>query len=359
MERLLRYFYLLDLASLPLALRGDRLYRQMPQLPATPVTRNLPALSIIIPARNEVHNLRRTMPNLTALQYPGDCEIILVDDNSSDGTAEFAQSFGVDILHLQDLPVDWLGKPHACHHGAQLASGEWLLFTDADVMHYPHGPANAVLYCLEKGLDGISLFLGHPCASWIERVTLMVAYAGLFASLRNLDGFLNGQYILMKRSVYRASNGFSAVRKEKLEDLALGTHLYRNGYHLELLRGTDVASVQMYSQGKELWHGMSRLGTGTMRWLGWRAIIPAIFTTTVISPLIYSFIQRKTYQPRRWSQFTWGLTSVGLIPWARRAGSGWFALLGPIGAVPLLGAALWGLLQQVLRRGVTWKDRKV
>jgi len=299
------------------------------------------------------------MPNLTALQYPGDCEIILVDDNSSDGTAEFAQSFGVDILHLQDLPVDWLGKPHACHHGAQLASGEWLLFTDADVMHYPHGPANAVLYCLEKGLDGISLFLGHPCASWIERVTLMVAYAGLFASLRNLDGFLNGQYILMKRSVYRASNGFSAVRKEKLEDLALGTHLYRNGYHLELLRGTDVASVQMYSQGKELWHGMSRLGTGTMRWLGWRAIIPAIFTTTVISPLIYSFIQRKTYQPRRWSQFTWGLTSVGLIPWARRAGSGWFALLGPIGAVPLLGAALWGLLQQVLRRGVTWKDRKV
>ena len=355
----LRYAYLIDLLSLPLALRADWLYRHMGELSTTRHTDPLPKLSIIVPARNEIRNLKRSLPTLQSINYPGEFEIIVVDDNSCDGTAALAEEYGTQVMRLTSLPAGWLGKPHACHQGAVGASGEWLLFTDADVLHHPNGPANAVLLAVQEKLDALSLFLEHRGVNFAERISIMVAYAGLFAGLRRMEKFLNGQYILLPREVYQTSGGFAAVRHEKLEDLALGAHLHQLGYRIRTIRGCSAATVKMYSDNFQLWHGMTRLSAGTLKWLGVSSLVTGLFTTAVVDPLLNIIPSRSKNRPRGWAALTWGLTALGFIPWARRLGSGWYALLAPLSAVPVLTAAVWGIIRQLLGRGIVWKDRIV
>ena len=195
----------------------------------------------------------------------------MVDDGSSDRTGQIAAAHGARVLRIDHLPDGWKGKPHACHQGAQMATGEWLLFTDADTWHQPDRAARAVDYVAERQLDGLSLFLKQESNAWIDRLALTAAYAGLFAGTRPQDRLLNGQYVLLQRDVYRESGGFAAVRAEALEDVALGNHLRRLGYRVPILLGEDAAAVRMYDNTRQLWNGMNRLGADSLRWGGLRA----------------------------------------------------------------------------------------
>ncbi|MCB9423455.1 MAG: glycosyltransferase, partial [Ardenticatenaceae bacterium] len=254
--------------SPPLGWRAEQRYQQMPRLDVNrggrgerrekdekslrPLRFNLPSVSIIVPARNEAANLPRLLPSLGRLEYPGPVEMIVVDDNSVDETAVMTQNAGVKLIQLDHLPEGWLGKPHACHHGAAEASGDWLLFTDADTEHTPDGLARAMQYALDHELDGLTFHLGHITNGWLDSVTLLAAFAGLFAGLPQKHASMNGQYILLRRDVYQNSGGFAAVRQEPLEDLALGRYLHGLGYRVPMLRGEDVAQVAMYTSRDQL-----------------------------------------------------------------------------------------------------------
>ncbi|MCB9419139.1 MAG: glycosyltransferase family 2 protein [Ardenticatenaceae bacterium] len=162
--------------------RGEtRKRREKDEKSLRPLRFNLPSVSIIVPARNEAANLPRLLPSLGRLEYPGPVEMIVVDDNSVDETAVMTQNAGVKLIQLDHLPEGWLGKPHACHHGAAEASGDWLLFTDADTEHTPDGLARAMQYALDHELDGLTFHLGHITNGWLDSVTLLAAFAGLFA----------------------------------------------------------------------------------------------------------------------------------------------------------------------------------
>ncbi|NJN54456.1 MAG: glycosyltransferase, partial [Anaerolineae bacterium] len=254
--------------TIPLAVRAEWLYRKMPAL--TPVApdfgkRPFPSLTIIIPARNEAANLHRLLPTLQVQQYPGPLEIMVVDDNSEDNTAVVADYYGVCVQRLNGLPTGWLGKPHAVHQGALAAHGEWLLFTDADMEHHPASAVTAVSHALTHNLDGLSIFPRQATLGRLDRTALMVGFAGLFAGQRRHSATLNGQYILLRREVYAQSGGMTAVRHEMLEDLALGVHLRRQGYHVPMLRGEELATVYMYESFTHMWRGFSRLGSGSLK----------------------------------------------------------------------------------------------
>ncbi len=220
-----------------LALLADRRYRRLPVLQLASAKDPLPALSIVVPARNEAPNLARLLPSFGRVVYPGQLEIIIVDDGSVDATSRIAQEAGVRVIRLDHLPDGWLGKPHACHQGALEARGEWLLFTDADTCHDPAGPAAAVSFALCNRLDGLSAFLRQKTHGPWDQLPLLVIFAGLFAGLSAKNPVLNGQYILLKKDVYEASGGFAAVRRQPLEDLALGRRLHKLGYHVPVLSG--------------------------------------------------------------------------------------------------------------------------
>lgn len=345
----------------PLALRAERTYRALPRLN---LTRHdgiaLPSLSIIVPARNEADNLRRLLPSLNALRYPGTLEILVVDDHSTDQTAAVARAHGATLLTIkEEPPTGWKGKPHACHVGAAAARGEWLLFTDADTWHAPDSAASAICHAVTHDLDGLSLFLRQETQGVLDAAALEAAFAGLFAGWRRQKPVLNGQYILLRREVYQQSRGFAAVRNEMLEDIALGRHLTRLTYRVPIMHGDEAASVAMYPDLAHLWRGMTRLSAGSMRWSGASTIVTALFVTGAISPLVLSGMAATGRMRRRWALLSWLFVVLPFLNWSRRFGSPVLALIVPFGALLVEAAAFWGIVQRVLGNGIKWKDRRV
>lgn len=343
----------------PLALRAERRYRAARTVTAASIGQVLPSLSIIIPARNEAENLQRLLPSLQAIIYPGQYEIIVVDDNSEDATAVVAQIHHARVLSLGSLTAGWYGKPNACHQGAQIAQGEWLLFTDADTVHHPEGVAHVIRYAADNGLDGLSLWLKQETRGLSDRLALTAAFAGLFAGLPPKHTHLNGQYILLRRDVYVTSNGFAAVRQEALEDVALGHHLKKGGYQVPILHGSRIAAVSMYANDRQMWHGLSRLSADSLRWSGLSSVLTVIFITALMSPLltIAGVLGGRLRWP--WIPVTWGTAVASIWPWSRRFGSGWLACFAPVGALFVQLAGIWGLINRVLGRGIPWKGRIV
>ena len=307
-----------------------------------------------------MHNLQIVLPSLGHIYYPGKLEILVVDDHSSDETARIAESYGVQTLRLRnDIPSGWKGKPYACHQGALLAKGDWLLFTDADTVHVREGIAKAICYAQTTNLDGLSLFLAHQSPSRINNLVLDAAFAGLFAGWGTTNDMLNGQFILVRREVYFDSGGFASVRNEALEDVALGHLFARLGYHLPVMRGDDIAVVHMYATYKQMFNGLSRLGSGTLRWQGMWVSLTALHIAALVSPLVtligVLFGRLKWF----WLPVTWSMASLSLLPWSRRSGDDKFALLAPFGAFIVLLALIYGLISRILGAGVLWKGRRV
>lgn len=351
---------LLTFLALPLGLRAERAYQRLQSLPGADRQQALPSLSIIIPARNEAHNLPALLASLKNLEYPGQLEIIIVNDHSSDGTGEIAAASGMSVLNLRNgLPTGWKGKPHACHQGALTAVGEWLLFTDADTTHTPTGPARGVAFAQTHHLDGLSLFIRQKSHRLGDHLALTAAFAGLFAGQDDRNHMLNGQFILIRRSVYLQSGGFAAVRAEILEDVALGNFLHQRGYRVPLLRGEDVAQVQMYSSSRQMFHGLSRLGSDALRWGRSRSLLTTLYITALMSPLIVLTGVLSGRLHWRWLPLSWATTTVSMLPWARRFGARRWALLAPVGALIVQTAAIYGILRRLFGRGVVWKDRRV
>ncbi len=354
----------------PLGFYAERMYQSLPSLPSrciktpqqgvsTPQGKSLPSLSIIVPARNEAENLHHLLPSLKAVQYAGQIEVIVVDDNSEDETAVIAQSYDTKVIRLTELPPGWMGKPHAMCHGAAAAKGDWLLFTDADTIHAPFGPEEAVRYAIKHNLDGLSLFLEQECRGISDRLALMAAFAGLFTAWQRDSAYLNGQYLLIRRNVYEESGGVTAVRHESLEDVALGHHLQKSGYNVQMMRGEHIAKVRMYRNNRQMWHGMNRLGSQSLRFSGLRSLMTVFFITISMNPLLVLLAVMSGKVRRRWLPFTWGAVFVGFLPWAKRYGSLCYAALSPIGALIVQIASFWGLIRRVFRKGINWKGRMV
>ncbi len=354
---------LLTFAAIPFGLRADKMYREMPRLksglPDIPPDKNFPSLSIIVPARNEAENLQKLVPTLLGLDYPGAIEIIVVDDHSDDDTSSVAQILGARVIRVEALPEGWHGKPHACHVGALAAQGDWLLFTDADTLHEPDSAARAVAFAHDHALDGLTLFIRQQVNNALDGTVLMTAFAGLFAGVRETRQLMNGQYILLRRNVYLTSKGFEAVRAEALEDLALAAYLRKSGYTVLALRGESAAAVRMYASPTQMWHGMTRLGAGSLKYSGAGAVMTALYTTALMSPLLVlaGVVTRSLHFA--WLPLTWFVSSVSVLSFARRFGAAWWALLAPFGALFVMLAAWWGIFSRLIGRGIHWRGRHV
>ena len=340
---------------------ANRRYKQMPVVKHrdTAVSHPLPSITIIVPARNEAENLQILLPSLQQLAYDGELEILVVDDNSTDKTAVIAQKQGVSLLSINTLAAGWLGKPHACHHGAALSKSDWLLFTDADTEHAPHGLSHVMRQALDFKLDGLSCHLQHKTNLTLDSLALTAAFAGLFAGLPREDHSLNGQYILLRRDVYEKSGGFSAVRQEPLEDLALGHHLHQQGYQVPMYRGEQIAAVAMYQTIGQLWRGMTRLGAGALRWSGVGNLLTVMLITAVMTPLLVALLITSGHLPVIWLPLTWLIAIFSMAPWAERFGPRWLVCLAPIGALFVQTSAMWGLCIRISGQGIIWKGRTV
>src|ERR1700692_4210056 len=234
----------------------------------------IPAVSIIIPARNEEASLADCLQSLVA-QTGVDFEIIVVDDASTDRTREIADSFaGVRVITAEPLPGEGkcdaakhcTGKNNAVIAGAKQARANWLLFTDADTVHLPGSLARALEEAEKEKADLLSYSPEQVVVSFTERAVMPVIFAELarqYPPHRVRDqksGIVaaNGQYILVRRAAYRAVGGHAAITSEILDDVALA-RLFRNaGFRVHFRYGGDAVRTRMYRNWLQLREGWTK-----------------------------------------------------------------------------------------------------
>ena len=230
----------------------------IPKLPASTETVTLPRLSVVVPARDEALSIARAVGSLLAQDYP-DLEIIVVDDRSSDGTGAIVRELAtrdprVEALRVDDLPAGWLGKNHALWRGADRASGEWLLFSDADVVFAQGALRRALAYATVEGLDHLTLAPRLvACGLALRAFVAFFGYAfiALWGAYMANDskskrGVGIGAFNLVRRSAYDGIGTMRALSLRPDDDIRLGRRLRAFGYRQRVLNGNELLSVEWY-----------------------------------------------------------------------------------------------------------------
>jgi hypothetical protein len=225
-----------------------------------------PDVSVIIPARNEEANLGACLASLVT-QENVRAEIIVVDDNSTDRTAEVARQFhGVRVVAAGELPAGWSGKCHAMSCGASEATGMWLLFTDADTIHLTGSLGRALAEARETGAELLSYSPAQDVESFWEQAVMPVVFAELAETYPPREvcdpsspaAAANGQYLLISRDAYDAVGGHAACSGTLLEDVALARRVKQSGRSIRFRFGGDVVRTHMYRGLDELREGWTK-----------------------------------------------------------------------------------------------------
>ncbi len=335
-----------------------------------PVPDAWPSLSVVIPARDEARALPRTLRTLLAQDVPG-LEVVVVDDRSTDGTGAVAAEAArrdprVRVVTVEELPGGWLGKTHALQRGAEAATGDWLLFTDADVRFAPGALGRSLAYALDRRLDHLVVLPRLEARGAL--LSSFVAAFGLLFSVhtrpwracdpRSTASIGIGAFALLRAEAYRQAGGHVAIRLRPDDDLALGRLIKGAGLRQEAVFGAEDVAVQWYPDLGSALRGLNKnafagLGYSTVR-LG--AVVLALLATNVLPFAAVAFaggLARVVY--------VLVVATVGFVYAfdARRLHhSPWLFLLHPVG-VALLAYAAVASAAKALRRGqIEWRGTR-
>jgi chlorobactene glucosyltransferase len=345
-----------------------------------------PVVSVLVPARNEERNIEECIRSLLLQDYPS-YELIVLDDHSSDRTAEIADRLigqvrnprvTARLLRGQALPEGWTGKNWACHQLAEAASGDFLWFTDADTIHAPGTVSAAVDYACrhnaglvsawpkqitetlgEKLVVPVIILIGIAfCPLWLQR---LIQYRGESADPRLLRriGAANGQFMFFTRACYDAIGGHASVRDHVVEDVALGREVSARvgeGWRLFNCDALRFSTVRMYRSFGETWEGFTKNiravfeDQGIMFW---------VFGLAEWALMFAPFIFLATAPAAIWHIVAVQVALIFAIRFlvAARFRSSWLsAALHPIGILlmMLIGLNSW---RKSVTTGVTWKGR--
>jgi chlorobactene glucosyltransferase len=252
----------------------------------TPPPANAPLISVCIPTRNEERNIRLCVESIFAQDYPN-LEIIVLEDRSTDATSEILHDLLMEsdgataplskeytpsrrpALHIvsgSDLPEGWAGKPHALFQASAAARGEWLCFVDADTFLSPTTVSSSYAKAIETNADMFTIMTRQIMGSFWEKVVMPIVMTALSVGFsprkvndpKRKDAIANGQFILIKRSVYDAIGGHERIKDQIVEDKAIAEQVKWNGYRLVVANGYAVAGTRMYTSLPEMWEGWTK-----------------------------------------------------------------------------------------------------
>jgi glycosyltransferase involved in cell wall biosynthesis len=270
--------------------------RGMPRVPdiaapawEPPAGTDWPRLSVIVPARNEAEHIEAALRSLLGVDYPG-LEIIAVDDRSSDATGEIMERLAgasggrLRVLRVRELPERWLGKVHAMWLGARQASGEWLLFTDADVIFRQDSLQRALHYAGASGADHLVVFPTVDMRTPGER--MMIAFFQLLFSFghrpwktadpKAKDHMGVGAFNLVRREAYEAVGTYEALRMEVLDDMRLGKLIKDKGRAQRNVFGRDLVVVRWARGARGVVHNLTKNMFALMRFRWELAVAGAV-----------------------------------------------------------------------------------
>jgi GT2 family glycosyltransferase len=217
-------------------------------------------ISVVVPARNEVHSIRRCVESLLEIEGV-ELEILAVDDRSTDGTGLMLDNLKVEahaegkqlqVMHITVLPAGWTGKAHAMSVAAAQATGEWLLFTDADVLFREDVLRRALVYMEREKADHLVVMPTLICHTVGERMMMSFLFAMAIWGPRpwkvqdreSRDAIGVGAFNLVRRSAYDAIGGWESLRMEMVEDLRLAYVLKRAGFAARVAMGRNLVRIR-------------------------------------------------------------------------------------------------------------------
>jgi chlorobactene glucosyltransferase len=336
-----------------------------------------PRVSLLVPARNEARNIKACTHGLLNQDYP-DFEVIILDDESTDGTGEILERIAAEdarlhIIHGQPLPSGWLGKNWACQQLSQLASGEYLLFTDADTHHDPLMLRDSIAAAIVTHADLLSGMPHQEVKTWSEQLLVPIlawsfmAFIPIVLAERVRAAFLSisiGQFLLFRRSAYDTIKGHASVRDKVVEDFELARNIKTAGLQWRFVDATSRIHCRMYHNFHEVFNGLSKnlfvvFGNVFFFALAWSALIisflePQLILLLVLSGVILPIkIVLLAVLAIGQAVLLWGLTDLRFgFPIKQAA-------LYPITIILSAVIGLRSMFAHLFKRDVTWKGRSV
>ena len=333
-------------------------------LRAPPRPRGRPSVAILIPARDEAERIGACLD--AALASEGvDFEVIVLDDHSSDATAEIVRARAardprLRLAEAPPLPPGWKGKTHACHVLASLPEKPLLLFIDADVKLAPDAAAR-----LAPG-PGVALVSGVPrqiTPGWLQGALAPMINFLIFGYLPGVlmrrfptwgaAAVACGQIMMIRADAYAATGGHAAVADTLHEGLKLARHFRARGYATDFVQAAELADCRMYETARETWNGFSKNATEGMATPRALPVWTLLLGGGVLAPLLALVLAP-----------TKGLALAVLALGAARAAQarvcrepGWTLALFPLGILLTLAVQWRALFNRRRGREVAWRGR--
>jgi chlorobactene glucosyltransferase len=359
-------------------------YKFLPSLPSSTIAdRDLPFVSILVPARNEELKIGRCIQSLLEQDYPN-FEIIIIDDRSTDRTGEIIQSFAdqdrrIKFVHGKDAPSGWIGKCNALAHAVGYASGDWYVFTDADTYHRPNSIKDSVSYAMNNKADLVSFVPMQELGSFWERLVMHILLSSFllgdpFHTVNDPDAeraYAYGQFVICRRTSYLALGGHQSVRDEIVEDHALARVFKEKGYKILVADGKPLYRVRMYTDLESMWQGWTKnLYSLIDSKIFNLCFILLLLNSVVLYPWIQLAIVTNMILSGEWPPMMEGL--IGLVAaqflmlalWCRKtadhhAGMNWrYFFLLPLGCVAVTALYLHAAYLVLTGSQVNWKGRR-
>lgn len=329
-----------------------------------------PRVSIIVPARNEEEHIEESLSRLLQLDYEN-YEVIAINDRSTDRTGEVMDNVAarpeaqnrLKMIHIAELPPGWLGKVHAMWTGAKQASGEWLLFTDADVFFRPDSLSRALYYAESENADHLVLFPRMVMHNPGE--TMMVAFfqtlfvfghrAWKVADPNAKDHIGVGAFNLVRRNVYQAIGTYEAMRFEVLDDMKLGKLIKNAGYAQRNVFGKDLIYLRWVKGAMGMVNNLTK---------NFFAIVSFQWPRALASAFVMAFLNIWPFfglwLAHGWARVPYALALLAMfgiylgMSWMSDVPAYYF-LLHPISSVMFVYIMLRSMMLTLARGGIEWR----
>ncbi|MDQ6872101.1 MAG: glycosyltransferase [Gemmatimonadota bacterium] len=341
---------------------------------------NPPLVSVIVPARNEAHNIARCVSSILSTNYPN-LELIVVDDSSTDETAAIAREATAGdsrarVIASPPLPEGWFGKQWACAAGAKVARGSVLQFTDADTVHAPDLVTRSTNAMRDARAQLFSVAGRQELGGFWEKVIqpqvftiISMRYGGtesVSEATSVSDKIANGQCIFVTHDSYDAIGGHGAVRSSVAEDLMLAQRFFAARKRVVLMLGVSQLSTRMYASLGEIIRGWRKnvfaggldsvpFGKVGRTFFPLVLLLPPLMQLLPVLALMVGAFGHATPSMMLWAIICSVATLIWwLVVYVTIGESPLYALLSPLGALVLL----YIFVTAVIRgRRVSWKGR--
>jgi len=346
---------------------------------ALPPPGEAPTLSVLIPARNEAHVIQRCLESVLAQDLPP-AEVLVLDDRSSDATADIVDAAArhddrVRRLDGRELPDGWKGKNWALHQAASVATGDWLLFIDADVQLSAQAVRQALGVARVQSADMVSWFAQLEMRTFWERslMPFIADFIVLFSPLHKVNDpdedhcIANGQFILIRRSTYQAVGGHEAIRDSIVDDVSLARAVKFGGFSMRMVFALGLMRTRMYATFRDIWDGWAKNFYPAMQQrpgLAVAAVVYLLFSGVLPCLLLPLALATATTGGVGWFEGLTFAAAAGIVAyrtvtrWVDTEAYPWpHVLLHPLQALVLSGIIVDSVTQSRGWRRTRWKGR--